>query len=245
MNHLIITGASAGIGTDTARRFLAEGWAVTNLSRRPCPESAVESLACDFADPSAVAEACEAVSERARAAERVALIHNSSLLLNDSVGEVAQDDFMRVMQINLAAPNALNTAVIPHMKEGSAVVYVGSTLAEKAVPGSYTYVTSKHATIGMMRATCQDLAGRGIHTACVCPGFTDTEMLRSHIGTDPETEAAVASMSAFGRLIRPEEIAETIFWAATNRDSAAVTLKTPGRTCSPSTAIAPCWASLP
>jgi len=216
MKRAIITGASAGIGTETARKLLAADWAVTNLSRRPCPESEVDSIACDFADPSAVADACATVAAQAQEAEQVVLIHNSSLLANDGAGEVAPERFMEIMQINLGAPNALNSAVLPHMKTGSAVIYVGSTLSEKAVPGSYTYVTSKHATIGMMRATCQDLAGRGIHTACVCPGFTDTEMLRSHIGTDPETEAAVASMSAFGRLIRPDEIAETIVWAATH-----------------------------
>lgn len=216
MNLAIVTGASAGIGTETARRFLAEGWSVTNLSRRPCPESGVDSIACDFADPAAVDAACGRLSTLAGTADRVVLVHNSSLLRNDEAGTVSQQDFMQVMQVNLATPNAMNNAVIPHMKAGSAVIYVGSTLSEKAVPGSYTYVTSKHASVGMMRATCQDLAGRGIHAACVCPGFTDTEMLRSHIGTDPETEAAVASMSAFGRLVRPDEIAEAIFWAATN-----------------------------
>jgi NAD(P)-dependent dehydrogenase (short-subunit alcohol dehydrogenase family) len=100
------------------------------------------------------------------------------------------------------------------MKAGSAVIYVGSTLGEKAVAGAASYVTSKHATIGLMRATCQDLAGRGVHTACVCPGFTDTEMLRAHVGDEGAT--AVAAFSAFGRLITPEEIAETVVWAATH-----------------------------
>jgi 3-oxoacyl-[acyl-carrier protein] reductase len=69
------------------------------------------------------------------------------------------------------------------MGPGSSVLYVGSTLSEKAVPGSFSYVVSKHAQLGMMRATCQDLMGTGIHTAMVCPGFTDTEMLRNHLGT--------------------------------------------------------------
>jgi NAD(P)-dependent dehydrogenase (short-subunit alcohol dehydrogenase family) len=100
------------------------------------------------------------------------------------------------------------------MKPGSAIIYVGSTLSEKAVPGSYTYVTTKHAMVGMMRATCQDLAGRDIHTACICPGFTDTEMLRQHV--QEEFMDLVRATSTFNRLIHPEEIAETIFWAATN-----------------------------
>ncbi len=66
----------------------------------------------------------------------------------------------------------------------------------------------------MMRATCQDLAGEKIHTACVCPGFTDTEMLREHIPED--VMPAIQEMSAYERLITPEEIAEALFWASQN-----------------------------
>ena len=100
------------------------------------------------------------------------------------------------------------------MAVGSSILYVGSTLGEKAVPGSFSYVTSKHATIGMMRATCQDLAGSGVHTACINPGFTDTEMLRDHIPADVMPE--IAQMSAYGRLIDPAEIASALFFAAHN-----------------------------
>ena len=81
---------------------------------------------------------------------------------------------------------------------------------------SFSYVVSKHAQLGMMRATCQDLMGSGIHTALVCPGFTDTEMLRTHIGVDPEVENAIASLNSFDRLIEPEEIAELIRWGHHN-----------------------------
>lgn len=229
MRTAIITGASAGIGAATARHLVDDGWHVVNLSRRDCPVQGVRQITCDFADPEALRAACREVeaiarsggphdegptASHARDGDPLLLVHNATLLQNDSVGEVDTDTFMRVLQINLAAPNALNNAVLPHMRSGSAIIYVGSTLSEKAVPDSYTYVTSKHAVVGMMRATCQDLAGRGIHTACVCPGFTDTEMLRSHIGTDQHAEALVTGMSAFGRLITPEEIAETIVWAA-------------------------------
>lgn len=216
MNTVIITGASAGIGTAAAAAFLAADWKVVNLSRRPCPLDDVVSIATDFADPAALATSCARLETIAREANRLILIHNASLLENDSAGAADPARFARVLQVNLAAPNAINNAVLPHMGPGSAVIYVGSTLSEKAVPGSYSYVVSKHASVGMMRATCQDLAGRDIHAACVCPGFTDTEMLRTHIGTDPETEAAVTSMSAFGRLITAEEIAETIVFAATH-----------------------------
>ena len=97
------------------------------------------------------------------------------------------------------------------MPSGSSIIYLGSTLSEKAVPGTASYVTSKHAVVGLMRSTCQDLAGTGIHTACICPGFTDTEMLRDNIGDDPEVLEAIAGMQTYNRLVEPEEIAQAIF----------------------------------
>jgi NAD(P)-dependent dehydrogenase (short-subunit alcohol dehydrogenase family) len=121
-----------------------------------------------------------------------------------------------VLETNVVAVNSLNQQLLPEMPERSSVIYVGSTLSEKAVPGSFSYVTSKHAQLGMMRATCQDLMGRGIHTALVCPGFTDTEMLRTHLGDDPEVAAAIAGMNSYNRLIDPAEIAELIRWAHHN-----------------------------
>ncbi len=112
--------------------------------------------------------------------------------------------------------NSLNQRLLPLLPRTSSVLYVGSTLAEKAVPGAFSYIVSKHAQLGMMRATCQDLMGSGIHTAMICPGFTDTEMLRAHLGSDPDVAAAVAGMNSFNRLIAPEEIAELIRWAHHN-----------------------------
>ncbi len=145
-------------------------------------------------------------------AEEIVLLHNASRLDNDSSVETPSNSLRDVLEVNLVAPNSLNYLVIPYMKAGSSILFVGSTLAEKAVPGSFTYVTTKHAQIGMMRSLTQDLVGRGVHTACICPGFTDTEMLRKHVGS--ENLEFVANLSAFKRLIEPDEIASTLHFAA-------------------------------
>ena len=214
MNCAVITGASAGIGRHTAQRFVDEGYRVVNLSRRPCPIEAVDHVPCDLAVPSFLDEIGERLQPTLAIAERIVLIHNASRLVNDSAAQTASDSLRETLEINLIAPNTLNSFAIPFMKPGSSIVYVGSTLGEKAVPNSFSYALSKHGLIGMMRATCQDLAGRGIHTACICPGFTDTEMLRTHV--PPEAMDAVRGMSAYNRLVEPVEIAETLFWAAQN-----------------------------
>lgn len=216
MKLAIITGASAGIGAATAARFVAGGHAVVAIARRPCPVPGVDSIRCDIADDAALAAAGAALAARVRATASTCVVHNAALLAGDRAGHVGSDALRRVLGVNVVAANALNNLLLPAMKPGSSVLYVGSTLSEKAVPGTFSYVVSKHALLGMMRATCQDLAGRGIHTALVCPGFTDTEMLRQHLGDDPATRAAIAAMNAAGRLVEPAEIAEVLWFAAAN-----------------------------
>ena len=208
----VVTGASAGIGLATATCFLNAGYAVATLSRRPCPLAGVSHLRCDLADPQSLAEAATALGPMLAEASETALVHNAAQLRNDTAAATSDDALRQVLEVNVVAVNALNRLAVPRMAAGSCILFVGSTLAEKAVPGSFSYVVSKHAQIGMMRACCQDFAGTGIHTACICPGFTDTEMLREHVPAD--AMAAVRGMSAFNRLIEPQEIAETLLWAA-------------------------------
>jgi 3-oxoacyl-[acyl-carrier protein] reductase len=216
MKTAIITGASAGIGLATAQRFSEDGFTVYNLSRRPCPLGAVHSLACDLADEAAIAAACEELLVAIAGSREVALVHNAARMDKDSVTACDSGRLRQVLEINVVAVNRLNQALLAALPGGSSLLYVGSTLAEKAVPGSFSYVLSKHAQLGMMRASCQDLMGSGIHTALVCPGFTDTEMLRTHLGEDPGVERMIASMNSYNRLIDPAEIAELIRWAHHN-----------------------------
>jgi NAD(P)-dependent dehydrogenase (short-subunit alcohol dehydrogenase family) len=216
MHTAIITGASVGIGRATAAAFLAEDFQVYNLSRRPCPVPGVENLSCDLASAVSVSQACKTLAAAIIASDTVALVHNASQMLKDSATDCDSDSLRHVLETNVVGINSLNQRLLPQLPSGSSVLYVGSTLSEKAVPNTFSYVVSKHAQLGIMRATCQDLMGRGVHTALVCPGFTDTEMLRTHLGEDPGVERMIAGMNSFNRLIDPAEIAELIRWAHHN-----------------------------
>ncbi|TDG14833.1 SDR family oxidoreductase [Seongchinamella unica] len=213
MKAAIITGASVGIGREAAALFLADNYRVFNLSRRECPLPGIDNLACDLSSPDSVNRAVATLQQSLQGADHIALVHNASQMLKDSCDACDSDSLRLVMETNVVAINSLNQGILPIMQQGSSILYVGSTLSEKAVSASFSYVVSKHAQLGMMRATCQDLMGKGIHTALVCPGFTDTEMLRTHIGTDPEVEGIIAGMNSFNRLVQPIEIAELIHWA--------------------------------
>ncbi|GAB5450724.1 MAG: SDR family NAD(P)-dependent oxidoreductase [Halioglobus sp.] len=216
MNTAIVTGASVGIGKATVEAFLAEGFTVFNLSRRPCPVDGVVNIACDLSQPDSITDASTTLADAVQKSTSVALVYNAAQMRKDSAQDCADDSLREVLEINVVGLNSLNQQLLPLLPDSSSVLYVGSTLSEKAVGNSFSYVVSKHAQLGMMRATCQDLMGSGVHTALICPGFTDTEMLRTHIGTDPDVEASIAGMNSFARLIDPGEIAELIRWAHHN-----------------------------
>jgi 3-oxoacyl-[acyl-carrier protein] reductase len=214
MKQLIVTGASSGIGRAIAARFMRDGFRVVNISRRPCPDRGVQNIACDLAVPGAAQDLAGALNPWLDGVGQVCLVHNASVMRLNRIDELKPDELRAMLELNLVAPAALNRLAIVHMAPGSSIVYIGSILAEKAVPGVAGFVIAKHALAGMMRATCQDLAGRGIHTCMICPGFTDTEQLRALIAGNAESLSSITGLSAFNRLIEPNEIAETVAFAA-------------------------------
>ena len=220
---LVITGGSTGIGAATAHRFIGAGWRVISLARRPCPVDHVVSIAVDFTIAGWQQLIVDKVLPRLDGGI-VSLVHNAALLEKDSAFELEAERLRHILEINVVTPAMLNRLLRPKLVPGSSILFVGSTLSEKAVANTASYVTSKHALVGLMRATCQDAGGSGIHTVCVCPGFVDTEMLRAHlagpatIGTTPvDVDAivqALGGMSGHGRLIKPDEIARLLLVCA-------------------------------
>ena len=214
MKSVVITGASSGIGLATTYKLISKGYTVVNLSRRPCPNPDVKSIACDLSKQEFWDTVGDSIVGEIRDSDSLHLVHNASQYLNDSSTNTDDERLRSVLQTNVVAPNTLNRQLIPLMNPGSSIVVVGSTLSEKAVAGCFTYLTSKHAQVGLMRALCQDLVDTGIHTLMICPGFTDTDMLRSHVPDEALSE--IAGLSAYRRLVEPEEIADSIIFGMEN-----------------------------
>lgn len=211
---LVITGGSKGIGRATAATFSEQGYKVINLSRSALSLADSVHLPVDMGNVQWPETVADALLAEVGDAGSICIIHNAAVLKKDTVGNLAATSLQQVLQLNVIAAVQLNQLLLPSMKPSSSILYVGSTLSEKAVAGSCSYVTSKHAVVGLMRSTCQDLAGSGVHTACICPGFTDTEMLREHVGQDEDILAAIAGGVTQGRLIQPQEIADTLWFAS-------------------------------
>ena len=216
MKLLIISGASRGIGASIVEKFLQEGWRAMNLSRSPARHPQAEHIQVDFSQLQLLAEKFSAQHEILKKASQICLVHNAAHYEKDQIQAISPAAFEKTLRVNLMAPNILNQMCIPYMAKGSSIIYMGSTLAEKAVPGAASYIISKHALVGMMRATCQDLTAQGIHTCCISPGFTDTEMMRSHVGDSPEILQEIRQRVGANRLIHPKEIAALAWFCAHN-----------------------------
>lgn len=212
-NYLIITGGSHGIGEKTIAQFMRDGWRAINISRSNCPLPDVNNINIDLADTHWPSKFTDKLQSEVKNADKICLVHSAATFKSDNMATLSEDDFRSVLNVNLVAPMTLNKIFLPYMKTGSSIIYIGSTLSEQAVPNRASYVISKHAVIGMMRSTCQDLAGEEIHTACICPGFVNTKMLTDNVDMSHFSDFIKSKVIA-KRLIEPEEIAEFIHFCA-------------------------------
>ena len=213
---LIITGGSSGIGFATAKLFQENGFSIINLSRSSISLDKALHFEVDLSSPDWNVSLESNFKQILQSSDKICLVHNASKMQSDNVESIDEHSLREVFEVNLVGPTKLNKIIIPYMKKGSSILYVGSTLSEKAVPQMSSYVMSKHAMIGLMRSTCQDLFGRFIHTACICPGATETEMLVEYVQGNQDALNAMASTLSENRLITSNEIAEALFFCANN-----------------------------
>lgn len=213
---LLVTGASKGIGLATATHFLQQGYKIVNLSRTPCELNNVINLKVDLGQLDWREQHGADIENLVKDAEQITLLHNAAIMTKDTVQDIDAQALRFSLQVNVVAAAELNTLVLPFMHKGSSIIYISSTLGTKAVANTHAYVVSKHAVIGQMRASCQDLVGSQIHTAAICPGFTETEMLKEHLGSNPELREQINSTIVLGRLVQPTEIAEAVWFCSQN-----------------------------
>ncbi len=212
---LIISGASKGIGYKTAEIFLNNGFEILNVSRNACALAGAHNIKLDLVgapDETIKNTLLKQVPQK----RRIILVHNSGVCYNDTVQNFKTTEWQDTLRLNVTIPALLSQWLLPQMLPQSAIVFVGSTLSEKAVGNTCSYTVSKHAIVGLMRSVCQDLAGQSIHTCCVCPGVTDTEMFRLRVDNNAALLAKLTHLQSDNRLLQPQEIAEAIYMAATH-----------------------------
>ncbi len=184
---VVVTGASSGIGYDTAREFARRGSTVVGVARR---EDLLKRLVSECRGNSpASSYLCGDLGERSFA-ERVVddsvathgridvLVNNAGIPSHKQIYDVTADDVERLMRVNFLSGVWTTLAAIPHMlvQGGGTIVNVSSMSAKVAPPRETAYTASKCAMEGFTAGLWNDLAGSNIHVALVVPGPIDTEI---------------------------------------------------------------------
>ncbi|ANT62347.1 3-oxoacyl-ACP reductase [Salipiger sp. CCB-MM3] len=199
---IIITGASSGIGRQTAQHFLAKGWRVGLIGRRESllTEMAQDApdalpLPCDVTDEASV----EAAFDRALAQwGRIDVLFNNAGqgLKSVPVDEVSLEDWRRVTDVNITGMFLCARAAFARMRaqdpQGGRIINNGSVSAHVPRPGSIAYTASKHAVTGMTRALSLDGRPYGIACGQIDIGNALTEMSAGQQKGVPQADGSIA-----------------------------------------------------
>jgi NAD(P)-dependent dehydrogenase (short-subunit alcohol dehydrogenase family) len=229
----LITGGGSGIGRATALLFAREGAAVAvvdldgaraQVVAREIDAEGGQALAvrCDV---SQAADCQRAVQETVAAFGRLdILFNNAGIIRRASVLELTEEEWDRAMAVNVKSVFLLSRYAIPIMAQGGggAIVNTGSGWGLVGGRNAVSYCASKGAVVNMTRAMALDHAGQNIRVNCVCPGDTDTGMLRSEaqqLGAATEAFLAEAADRPLRRIGKPEDIAQAVLYLASEASS--------------------------
>jgi NAD(P)-dependent dehydrogenase (short-subunit alcohol dehydrogenase family) len=223
----LVTGAARGIGLATAKRFLAEGWRVALLdidgdTLRSAVASIGDSdhtlvLECDVSDAREVAAAIDKLAKRFGRLD--ALINNAGVAVFASVLETSDEDWSRILAVNLFGPFLCTKAAVPLMREhaGGAIVNITSISAVRASTLRSAYGTSKAGLAHLTKQLAVELASLGIRVNAVAPGPVDTAMARAvHTA---EIRADYHDAIPLNRYGLEDELAEAILFLSSERSS--------------------------
>ncbi len=205
---VVVTGGTKGIGKAVAERFAAAGERVEAVGR--------DEL--DVTDEGQVTAFFE------RLGRVDVLVNNAGVASGAPLARTTLDDWRAHLDVNATGAFLCTRAVIGGMIErgDGRIVTVASVAGLTGAPYTAAYAASKHAAVGLMRATAAEVAGTGVTANAVCPAYVDTDMTRRTIAnivektgrTAEEAEAALEAMTPLGRLLEPDEVAAAVVFLA-------------------------------
>lgn len=209
----LITGASAGIGAEIARVFAEDGYDLVLVARRldamqslqeelenTCGVS-IRAVSADLADPEAPAQLFNQLA--GAGLEVDVLVNNAGILFDGNFHDIALEDHLRLVQLNISALIALTHLFLAPMRarKRGRIVNIASTSAFQPVPALAVYAASKSFVLSMTEAMSEELKGSGVGMTAICPGFTATDMVS---GINDERWAKLADSVA----MPPRQVAE-------------------------------------
>ena len=217
----VVTGAAAGIGRAIAAEFRKEGAIVIPVDVNPCdpPGSLV-----DVSDPTEVEELANEITT---AYGRVdVLVNNAAIQVSKLVEDTKYEEWNRQMSVNIGGVFLCTRAFLTHLRTTrGAIVNLSSVNGFFVEPMCAGYCATKAAIIAFTKAVAIDHGREGIRCNCICPGYIDAGLAEAyfHAQSDPAVaRASAGKLHALGRIGRPEEVARTAVFLASN-DASFVT----------------------
>lgn len=215
---VLVTGGRSGIGRACADRFQRAGATVFTAQRNAA--EGFESIICDLGDVDAPKRVIEEVVNKAGRLD--VLINNSGVMFENTVEDTPLEVWQETIAVNLTAPFLLTKHAIPHLRNGGAIVNIGSIEGLGANPGHSAYCASKAGLHGLTRAVAVDHGGDGIRCNAVAPGWIDTPLNNDFIeGMDDPLafREQIGSIHPVGRTGDPAEVAALVCWLASEEAS--------------------------
>jgi 3-oxoacyl-[acyl-carrier protein] reductase len=210
--HVIVTGASRGIGAAIAQTFLDGGDTVVGFSRSgAAPEGCALALSVDVADAEQVTSAVKSAVEANGPVE--VLVVNAGITNDGLAMRMSDEQWRSVLSVNLDGAFYCARAALASMirnRKGS-IVFIGSISPFYGVPGQANYAAAKAGLVGLARSLAREVASRGITVNVVAPGFIDTDMTSEVAGLE-----AMTSLIPMGRTGHVEDIAGVVQFLASN-----------------------------
>ncbi|HEY3637435.1 MAG TPA: SDR family oxidoreductase [Rhizomicrobium sp.] len=224
--HAVVTGASRGIGAAIAARLAQLGAQTTlmgrdreALEREAARSAGAHAIPCDVTDAAQVEQAFGEARKRAPIA---ILVNNAGVAESAPVLKTSDAMLQRLMDVNVTSAFRCTRAALPSMVElgWGRIVNISSIAGLTGAAYITAYCATKHALVGFTRALAAELAQKHITVNAVCPGYVDTDLVRNAVKaivakTGHDEDKVVGEMirhNPQGRLIRPEEVADTVAW---------------------------------
>ncbi len=236
----LVTGASRGIGVAIAQALAGAGWHVTLAGRsRAALEEVRVTLAAgpglthdcvelDVTDPASVARAFTEVHAKGGALQ--ALVNNAGAVETGPLARLPHATWDRMLAVNLTGAFLCTQAALAPMLAARAgrIVNIASSAGQKGYAYCAAYAAAKHGVLGMTRSLALEVAAQGLSVNAVCPGYTDTAIVRDGVerivaATGRDAADALATFSRASplqRLVRPDEVAATVLWLCTDAPAA-------------------------